>query len=249
MSASGLLSAGDSGMVQGCSPGPVYYPKMCWYGLGPGGKGSEYTMRPSHRCSFDDKKTTQAERPGPKYMLPSSVGYQVESTKRSFNAGKFSACPRKTITMGPTRSPGPAAYDLTSIGLRTVAGNRRSVLPLKTGMGSAQRFFTEDQTAYPGPGEYKIPTAVGGYAPDKKSQPIAAFSKGERSTKLPEPNSPGPVYMVVPAIGPQVNSQLKSPAKYGFGTSSRFQCTSEENRRHIEALRVINPKTKLKNMA
>ena len=149
---------------------------------------------------------------------------------------------------GPSRSPGPAAYDLTSIGLKTVAGKRHQ-LPTKAGMGTAQRFFSDSSgKSVPGPGQYKLPSSVGGYMPDKRSYPVATFAKGERSSKTAASHSPGPIYLVVPAVGPQVSSQLKSPACYGFGTSSRFQASSEENRHHQEALRLINPKNALKRV-
>ena len=82
----------------------MYYPKSVWFGQGPRGMGEEYSMRPSHRAAVAEKKTTQMERPGPKYVLPTGLGGQVESTKRSANSGRFSECPRKTIELGPSRS-------------------------------------------------------------------------------------------------------------------------------------------------
>ncbi len=203
-------------------------------------------MRPSHRAAVAEKKTTQMERPGPKYVLPTGLGGQVESTKRSANSGRFSECPRKTIELGPSRSPGPAAYDLTSIGLKTVSRDRSQIGDSKMGMGGgARRFFDGDgfTKRSPGPGQYLLPSAVGGDHPAIHSNPVFAFSKGERSPRSGgAPHSPGPVYMVVPAVGPQVSSRLRTPAKYGFGTSSRFPVSRGENRAHQDALQRINPK-------
>ena len=191
--------------------------------------------------------TTQLERPGPKYMLPTALGVQWESTKRSFGAGKISQCPRKTVDTNllPGReSPGPAAYNRGAIGLRTEArkapaGYRASIT---TGMGSAQRFFDSATrtSAVPGPGHYPLPSAIGGKAlPHKKAYPVYAFSKQQREFEYNTSDAPGPVYKLASQLGPQVSSQRPSSAKFGFGTGARFPLSPHENREHLQALRRI----------
>ena len=234
------------------SPGPIYYPKLVFFGAGPNGKGFEYGMRASHRAPIESKHTTQAERPGPKYMLPSGLGNQKESTKRSQNSGNISKCPRKTIdtSLLPGKdSPGPATYNRGAMGLTTMARQRKAA-PLMTGMGGAKRFFDAEGRSQmrPGPGQYPNPPAIGGKGlPHKSSQPVFGFSKGERDADPPTQGcSPGPVYMIKPAVGPQVDSQRPSSAKFGFGTGSRFPVSPDENRAHMEALKRMRkrrPKT------
>ena len=110
---------------------------------GPHGTGVEFSMRPSHRFPRESMNTTQADRPGPKYPLPSGLGLQVESTKVSLNGGVISRCPRKTIDTSKFAgkdSPGPAAYNRGALGLTTMARQRKNS-PLQTGMGVAERFF------------------------------------------------------------------------------------------------------------
>lgn len=240
-----LTSLGDKDSKIISSPGPVYYPNLKNYGAGPKGKGVEFSMRPSHRYSKDEMNTTQADRPGPKYMLPPSLGVQWESTKRSFQAGKISQCPRKTVdtNMLPGReSPGPAAYNRGALGLRTEARRKAGGGHLTTGMGGARRFFdSETRTgAVPGPGHYPLPSAIGGKAlPHKKAYPVFAFSKGERDFVYSTGEAPGPVYKMRSQLGTQVSSQRPSSAQYGFGTGSRFPLTPEENRQHLEQLRRV----------
>ena len=231
------------------SPGPIYLPKDDWFGPGPHGIGPEFTMRPSHRVSIIDKKTTQAERPGPKYMLPNGLGKQVESTKRSFNVGKFSNSRRDTIAALPIDSPGPAAYNRGSLGLKTLA-RQEKVREKGTGMGGADRFFNKaTRTGYvPGPGAYKQPTSVGGMHPSNKSMPVFAFGKdGARhahSVKDPsivDPCSPGPhaTYKINSALGTQFLAARSTSAQYGFGTGSRFPVSPQENREHLEAIKKV----------
>ena len=246
----GGSSAGNSGeglSSVGASPGPIYYPDLKMKGTGPEGKGEMYSMRPSHRFSKDQMNTTQLERPGPKYMLPPSLGVQFESTKRSFGAGKISQCPRKTVdtSLPPGReSPGPAAYNRGAIGLRTEA--RRAPAgwraTITTGMGSSQRFFDSATrtSAVPGPGHYPLPSAVGGKAlPHKKAYPVYGFSKNAREFEYSTSDAPGPVYKMKSQLGTQVSSQRPSSAQYGFGTGSRFPLSPQENREHLEALRRV----------
>jgi len=250
MSRASAGSSGEGGLnALGPSPGPIYYPSMKGFGSGPKGKGSEFSIRPSHRFSRDEMRTTQAERPGPKYMLPPALGVQWESTKRSFQGGKISQCPRKTVDTNllPGReSPGPAAYNRGALGLRTEA--RRAPAgwngknTLTTGMGGAQRFFdSETRTgAVPGPGHYPLPTAIGGKAlPHKKAYPVYAFSKGQRDFVYATGEAPGPIYKLRSQLGTQVSSQRPSSAKFGFGTGSRFPLNPEENRQHLDVLRRV----------
>ena len=119
-------------------------------------------------------------------MSPPSVGKQADSTKRSFNVGNFNRGDRQTLSLtGPTRSPGPAKY-LPLV--RATGGNLSLLKPSSksslTGMGTDTRFLeTKRSGRNPGPGEYKLPTSVGGYAPDLKSCPVISFSKCRRDVK------------------------------------------------------------------
>jgi hypothetical protein len=189
-----MSSSGGAFSATSNSPGPVYYPNLAFIGEGPLGTGPLYSMRASHRVSQADCRTTQSERPGPKYMLPTGLGKQWESTKRSLGAGKISQAPRKTVDTGPERSPGPAAYNRESLGLKTVLRNRPGAAELKTGMGGAQRFFNSETrtSVVPGPGAYALPNAVGGYMvrveeedrmPALLSEPHS--SEAPRSTPVP----------------------------------------------------------------
>ena len=231
------------------SPGPVYYPNLAFIGNGPNGKGVEYGMRGSYRVSIEEKKTTQAERPGPKYMLPSGLGRQYDSTKESLAGGAMARGPRKTIDTSkfPGKdSPGPAAYNRETLGLQTVVRQRKAA-PVATGMGGAQRFFSSENRTQrvPGPGQYPIPQSIGGRGmPHKDAAPVYAFSKASRDSKasLPQPahDSPGPVYKLKPSVGGnQVDARRPSSAQYGFGTGSRFPVSAEENRAHLEQVKRV----------
>lgn len=227
------------------SPGPVYAPDDRWFGKGPHGIGPEFTLRPSHRASFEDRVTKQVIFPGPQYSIPTGLGVQHESTKRSFGAGKISRCPRKTMDPGAPRSPGPAAYDRGSLGCQTVARAKKPPAHLRTGMGGAERFFERATRTgdVPGPGAYKIPTCIGGTTPDLAAKPVFPFGKDDarhvHSSKIfhPDPCSPGPAakYAVEGAFGSQALGSRPSSAAFGFGTSSRFPVSAEENRSHREA--------------
>ena len=105
--ASRASSRGGEALDTGVSPGPVYYPNLAFFGVGPHGTGPEFGMRTSFRVAKEEQKTTQADRPGPKYMLPNGLGKQVESTKRSLNAGQISRAPRKTCAVHLTHQPIP----------------------------------------------------------------------------------------------------------------------------------------------
>lgn len=244
--ASRASSRGGENLEEGpLSPGPIYYPKSAAFGDGPTGKGVEYSMRPSHRVPAESMHTTQATKPGPKYMLPTTLGRQVESTKRSQIAGLMSQCPRKTIDVSkfPGKdSPGPAAYNRGALGLTTMARQRKNA-PLTTGLGVAQRFFDSEgrSRSTPGPGAYPVPESIGGKGmPHKQSKPVYGFSKSERDATPPNLGcSPGPVYKLKNAVGRQVDSKRPSSAKFGFGTSSRFPVSAEERREHTEALKAV----------
>ena len=225
------------------SPGPVYYPNLIHLGTGPHGKGQEYGMGASFRFKKEEMCTTQAERPGPKYMLPSGLGVQVESHMRSFGAGKISVAPRNTVDVRwypGYHSPGPQAYARESLGLKSTA--RKSHAPtLKTGMGGAQRFFDSATrtSAVPGPGAYPIKSAIGGYVPHMKSYPVNKFGKGPRDFSYDAGCSPGPIYKIKPSVGTQVDSQRPSSGQFGFGSGARFPVSPAENREHQKLIKQV----------
>jgi len=232
------------------SPGPVYNPDDWWFGSGPHGIGPEYSLRASHRAPLEMRATKQVIFPGPQYKIPTCLGVQYESTKRSFGAGKISLCPRRTMDPGPSRSPGPAAYDRTSLGCQTIAKAKKVPAHITTGMGGAPRFFNKETRtgAVPGPGAYAIPTCIGGTTPDLAMKPVFPFGKDNArhvhsmKTGAADPCSPGPAakYKHLTAFGAQSSDKRPSSAAYGFGTGSRFPCSTEENRAHREALMAVH---------
>lgn len=239
---------GDHGPAEQ-SPGPIYKYSMNFLSEGESGMGPEYSIRPSFRAPYADKKTTQADRPGPKYNMPNGLGKQVESTKRSFNVGKFSESKRITFSGLQPDSPGPAAYDRGALGLKTVA-RQEKIREMGKGMGCAERFFNKETRtgAVPGPGAYKLPSSIGGNHPSNHSKPVFAFGKdGARHAhsiedpSIVDPCSPGPhaKYGQPTALGVQASGHMKTMPRYGFGTSSRFPVSPQENREHQEQVKKI----------
>ena len=221
----------------GRSPGPVYYPMARAFGHGPTGKGPVFTLGARYYSSPRSERKTRAEDPvGPQYEIPSSLSKQVESHRTSHNAGKFNASERKTFESGPDRSPGPAAYDTRPKKVKEVrnADGQRSA----RFMGSALRFYPAPpaDTAFPGPGQYRLKAATGGHHPTMDSPPVVAFSKAHlRDTKFVE-RSPGPIYTAAGSVGIQCSSDKRSAGKFGFGTSSRFPLTGSELVDHMMAV-------------
>jgi hypothetical protein len=212
-------------------PGPCYYPNGGTFGKGPSGKGAEYsTAGRTFACPLGDKRTREAERPGPQYNIPSSLSQQFESHKWSHTAGKFSASERRTMEMGPERSPGPAAYDTRP---SPVTEQRKKKL-----FGSATRFYPSPpvEHTFPGPGAYKVPGSVGGLSPAAHSAPVVAFSKAHlRDGKVIE-RSPGPIYTATGSVGTQYSSDKISAGKFGFGTASRFPVSGLDLVDHMQAV-------------
>ena len=183
------------------SPGPIYYPKGVSFGAGPAGTGAEYSIASrSFSVPCDSRKTKEAEMPGPKYGVPGSVGSQVESTKPSYASGKFNASERKTMVLPPERSPGPAAYDIRD---KPVKSSKK-----RSGLGTSERFYGNGPKAYPGPGQYKLCSMVGGSAPDKPSQPVVAFSKAQlRDSKCDsQPPSLCTAHIQYSALSPRLST-------------------------------------------
>ena len=252
-------ASNDRGMAStAVSPGPAYLPESRHFpgATGPKGMGVEFSISPSFRYPTEEMKTTQAEKPGPKYDLPSGLGKQYESTKRSFGAGKISQAPRKTIdtTMFPgCDSRGPAAYNRTSLGLKTMV-KHRTPAPVTTGLGAADRFYDSEgrSRAIPGPGAYPVPQSIGGKGmPHKKAAPVYQFSKADRDStaSLPVDSSPGPVYKVPAAIGPQVDGRRKQAPIFGFGTAARFPVSPAENRVHLQQVKAVKKKMSMSTLS
>jgi len=163
------------------------------------------------------------------------MGKQVESTKRSNAAGKFSTSVRATLDVKTGMdSPGPLAYQRASIGLRTVARKRDAIRPSTAGMGTNRRFFDSSDALRkqaPGPGRYTLPTSIGGTAPHLKSLPVFAFGKNEVvRNQLATGCSPGAVYKVYDGLAKQVEACRPSTPAFGFGTASRFPDASKADR-------------------
>lgn len=224
-----VMGGGAMEGMLGRSPGPIYSPRGSCFGTGPSGKGSEYVMAPrSFSCSLSEKKTRDADRPGPQYDIPSGLSRQIESHKWSQNTGRFGASERKTFDVGKERSPGPAAYDTRPPPVkeeRSASGKPSAKL-----MGSATRFFPSppDDKSYPGPGNYRLKPTVGGMNPSLHSAPVVGFSKACLRDQKMIDRSPGPIYDQNDSVGTQYSSQKRSAGKFGFGTSSRFPATGQE---------------------
>ena len=72
-----------------------------------------------------------------------------------------------------------------------------------------------------------------------ESAPVVGFSKAQlRNQKMLE-RSPGPIYTAVSGVGKQVSSELHTPARYGFGSSSRFPLTGDELVDHMRSMHRI----------
>lgn len=155
--------------------------------------------------------------PGPKYALVGGFGKQVESRYRSNDSGRFGNYDRKTQSWLDVDSPGPAYYDPPP----PIVPPK----PIKNGLGGAPRYYDPKRVVCPGPGSYKLPAAIGGIQPDKKSAPVVAFSKGERSgTKhlaVKGRESPGPIYNQRAAVGDQVVSTMPSAGRAAFSRAKR----------------------------
>jgi len=200
------------------SPGPVHYPEDRWFGTGPNGKGSEYSLSGrSFAAPLSSKKTKTDKMPGPKYTLTDGFGKQVDSRYKSFNAGEFTKSERKTMAGMVPDSPGPAHYNPPPPIMPPA--------PKPNGFGSGLRAsdYASKPDWRPGPGTYKLPSAIGGNHPNKPSAPVPSFGKGERKTMAGMvPSSPGPIYMTQASVGPQVLSSRKGAPKAPFSKAERF---------------------------
>ena len=158
----------------------------------------------SFSCSLSEKKTRDADRPGPQYDIPSGLSRQIESHKWSQNTGRFGASERKTFDVGKERSPGPAAYDTRPPPVkeeRSASGKPSAKL-----MGSATRFFPSppDDKSYPGPGNYRLKPTVGGMNPSLHSAPVVGFSKACLRDQKMIDRSPGPIYDQNDSVGTSI---------------------------------------------
>ena len=100
--------------------------------------------------------------------------------------------------------------------------------PKPNGFGSGLRAsdYASKPDWRPGPGTYKLPSAIGGHHPNKPSAPVASFGKGDRAGSSHMPvegrSSPGPIYMMQASVGFQVLSSRKSSPKAPFSKANRF---------------------------
>ena len=92
------------------------------------------------------------------------------------------------------------------------------------------RFPTVYETMGPSLSAYKLPSSIGGKGLPHKASPgdAGSFSKdpdrsGTKHLAVQGRHSPGPIYLVKPAIGKQVSSRLRSAGGVHFGTAPRFQ--------------------------
>ena len=127
-------SASEDGLIGRMTPqssGPKYLPNMKMQGTGPGGRGPVQTMagRTFSKSPSEDNLTHLVDLPkGRFYSLPASVGKQLDSTKRSYNGGRFSNSLRQfALVEGDVdRSPGPASTYPKGKGILTKANTCKS---------------------------------------------------------------------------------------------------------------------------
>lgn len=219
-------------------PGPIYRPNIKFCATGPNGRGAEYTIPPrTFHVSMSEKKTRQDSAPGPKYTKPQSIGVQVESMYPSHQIVKFGTAERVTLGAMATSSGdiGPGAYDHEGKEVqRRKLADVASTAFHKKGWGGAPRFYSDRVVKAPGPGDYRLPSAIGGNNPEgrMRSAPAFAFPHGERSGRahLPQQgrDTPGPQY----SIG---RTGFKTDPSMLFGTGSRFlpnETTPEDKSSH-----------------
>ena len=185
-----------------------------------------------------------AERPAPPPRLhgpsqaPRLPHSQVDSRYPSRQSGKFGEYDRQTISWDAPDSPGPAHYNPPGATIVTPKERPNGFGGSKTGWACApprtrararprsrRRPLRAAPVARcpdglapdyrPGPGDYKLPPAIGsqlpkrppGYHPVKKSFAAASFGRGDRAGTSHMPKvgraSPGPAYMLRASVGPR----------------------------------------------
>lgn len=106
------------------------------------------------------------------------------------------------------------------------------------GFGASKRDYGLEPDYRPGPGDYKLPTAIGstmpkrpaGYHPVIRSFAAAGFGQGDRAGTAHMPkagrDSPGPAYSLRASVGYQVDSRAKSSPHAAFSRAERFPAGS-----------------------
>ena len=216
------------------------------YGFGSGSRDqvNKLFISQEHTLSIQYGK----ESPGPaQYLLPPSVGgKQPDGRKKDppiwsmgvadrFLYGYVSKAERQRNSV----APGPVTYNLPP----TIGGKQPDTRlgsdPPVWGFGSGTRekarklFVSNDHqktdfygVESPGPAGYTLPPSVGGKQPDgrKNDPPNWTFSKSPRVTMDDQEvtkRSPGMVYNIPPAIGPQPDGRIPNAPRYGMGASTR----------------------------
>lgn len=194
------------------TPGPGNYkhdsdfghnhPNAPSFTFGGGGAGT-VPLRPATPSSIG---------PG-RYKLPSSVGKQMCSNRKSGNAFRFGTERRDK----PPRSTGPSPNQLvlpSGVGQQFCSKKRN---PQSMRFGTSKR-HVPFRTASPGP-VYDTPSGVGQQKKStNKSAPAFKFGSSQRSNNEAPNQYPGPGnYQDMSSCGKQVNSRCKSGPSFSFG--------------------------------
>ena len=141
------------------TPGPIYdaKPTRKWLGDGPRhGFGTE-TQRPPPRTGLDISKTTgKSTTPGPgTYPLHGAMGPQPLAGTRGNPMYSFGQAKQRVPPGSTTSDPGPV-YDVPAS-----ATARGIVIRATYSFGTEVRDRVHKPDRVPGPGQYKIPNALG----------------------------------------------------------------------------------------
>ena len=180
--------------------------------------------------------TAGTDSPGPaQYNLPASVGgKQPDGRKRDPPVWAFGHADRFHGNATEHR-PAPNAYKLyPSVGGKQPDGRKRDPPVWRFGTATrtqCNRLFVSQQhtklatagTDSPGPALYSLPASVGGKQPDarKKDPPVYSFATASRMPVEPGGHSPGPIYEVPAAVGPQPDGRLAYAPRAMCGDSTR----------------------------
>ena len=170
-----------------------------------------------------DRAESGQDAPGPCYVMPDSVGPQVESTKRGIEYISFGTAPRGELGRDQKDTPGPGAYKIRpAIGVQVSSTLKTQPSAAIAGREKFGSMIADPRGAKyePGPGHYKVHSAK--YRINKQKN-APSVTMGERYWRDSAINSgPGPgAYKLPQAAGKQIESHKRSQTGVAFAKSLR----------------------------
>ena len=169
----------------------------------------------SLRKSVIDKQNA-SKGPGPgQYQAPDSCGPQVLATRVTAPSAPFSKSVRSNIIQGSKDVPGPGAYAAAVSGVGPQVSSQKQTSPRAPFSTAAPpKALTH---FVPGP-QYDPEQLNAAPLSNKRSQPKFSFSGGGKRSATVGPSwVPGPgQYSIVPGVGNQVNSRLRSAPRFSM---------------------------------